>query len=417
MLLITSVFCFRLQNDQIEIHAEEKTVNIQDNTQTKSDLIISKKDAKNIAEYQVQNTLEGQDSIWEKNTEVGKTYNLYNENDEVIAYAVDLTNDGEEAGYVVVGANEENSPIIEFKTSGKFLDQPLNEDEHVIYDGYIDYYKVNETTELATNIDNPKEKIEVEKLQNKMKKELPNKEKSNSIKKEWDDMKEQIKYGSSNPPTSGGANTAPWNYESGYTSQEFKTAPDANFYTYFVMSDFGPGGICVPTAACNLLKYYMSRQRMKTSLILNNDWNQTFSRIKTYSKTSDTTGTYMSDAKKGLDKYFCDLNIQDAVTHYYSWGGDNADWEEMKRRIDMGEPFIYATSSHFYYGQHAVLAVGYRQYNYSATQSSGLYSSNYLQVADGWTDHADRYINVNVGNQASTDEMITLYFVYSYIQK
>lgn len=209
---------------------------------------------------------------------------------------------------------------------------------------------------------------------------------------------------------------APWNYESGYDSQEYKIVPDATFYTYFTMSELGSGGICVPTAACNLLKYYMSRQRMKTSLILNNDWNQTFFRLKTYFNTTES-GTYMDRVKPGLDRYFNDLGIQDAVTHYYGFGEDKADWEEMKRRINLGEPFIYSTSNHYLYKEHGVLAVGYCQYNYREKQSSGLTTSNYLQVADGWTDHADRYINVNVGNQAEYDEMVTLYFVYSYIQK
>lgn len=66
---------------------------------------------------------------------------------------------------------------------------------------------------------------------------------------------------------------------------------------------------------------------------------------------------------------------------------------------------------------HMVLAVGYLQYNYKQTQASGLKESRYLQVADGWTRRSNRYINVHVGNKASHDEMVTLYFVYTYIQK
>lgn len=412
MLLITSVFCFRLQNSEIEICAEQQ-ISYEEFVGEEN---ITKADAKLLAQYQVQRTSEKNEGNWSKSTTVSNTYKLYNEKDEVIAYAVELSNSGKEAGYVVVGANEENSPIIEFKTSGKFLKKPLDEDEHIIYDGVIDYYRVDEETQKATNIENQEETVNVDQLQDKMKEKSQENNDNENVKKEWKSVKKEVKIGNSTPPKSGEANVAPWNYESGYKSRQYKTVPDATFYSYFVTTNFGPGAICVPTAACNLLKYYMCRQRMKTSLILNNDWQQTFNRLKTYFKTTDS-GTYMSNVKPGLDKYFNDLGIQDAVTHYYGFEDDKADWQEMKRRIDLGDPFLYATSNHFYYKEHTVFAVGYEQYNYSKKQLSGLTTSNYLQVADGWTDHADRYINVNVGNQADYDEMVTLYFVYSYNQK
>lgn len=136
----------------------------------------------------------------------------------------------------------------------------------------------------------------------------------------------------------------------------------------------------------------------------------------------------MEDVKPGLDFYFREINIQDAFTHYYGWfdDEDKAEWAEMKRRIDCGDPFIYGVSKHYVYSErksngdyinHSVLAVGYMQFDYKEKQATGLKTSRYLQVADGWTNHADRYINVHVGNDASSDEMVTLYFVYSYIQK
>ena len=76
--------------------------------------------------------------------------------------------------------------------------------------------------------------------------------------------------------------------------------------------------------------------------------------------TSDQKGTDMEDVKPGLDRYFKEIGIQDAITHYYGFDGyrDAANWIEMKRRIDFGEPFIYGVSDHYWYTEHAVLAVG-----------------------------------------------------------
>lgn len=127
-----------------------------------------------------------------------------------------------------------------------------------------------------------------------------------------------------------------------------------------------------------------------------------------------------SHVKLGLDNYFRSIGVTDAVTHYYEYDDekrkgkeDVADWAEMKRRLDIGDPFIYSVSEHYYYNNHAVLAVGYLQYNYQRQQATGLYAGRYLLVVDGNNVHANRYINVDVGHNSRCDEMVTLYFVYS----
>lgn len=417
VVLSFAIFCFSLQSFEYESYAAEKNVGalnnvVKDLQLDESD--ISEVDAERIADFQVDEVVESGGTDWEEGTKVKKTYPVYDGKKEICAYVVELKRGSEDAGYVVVGVGEENPPIIEFKTSGRFLDKKLQSNEYLFYDGSIDYYKVNEDTNRALNVENDQSSISVEEINSEDDEEDAITEEN---KNEWKAIREKVKLGGSAPPKNGGVNTSPSAYESGYTSITRKTAPDASLYSYFVMTDFSSGGVCVPTAVINLFKYYTDRKRLKTSLLLNNSWNDTFNRLKTYFKTveyGNNAGTDMEDVKPGLDKYFKDINKYDAVTHYYGygWDCDTADWAEMKRRIDLGEPFIYGTSEHYVYKEHGVLAVGYLQYNYSTVQASGLSTSRYLQVADGWTNHADRYININVGNDASTDEMVTLYFVY-----
>ena len=418
IVLSFAILNFGLQNYEVELYAAEKRaietskdVECPQTEEASNEPVVDKKDAKKIAEFQVDETVKREETDWKPGTKVRKVYNLYDDQKEICANAVELKHGNKDAGYVVVGAGEEYSPIIEFKTSGRFLDESLQSGEYLLYDGNIDYYKVNQDTDQATNIESEKQSFSMDKLARKEKKSKNiTKEKSS----EWKAIKERVSFESSNPPTRGDVNTNPGNYESGYNSITRATVPDAVCYKFFEMEEFGPGGICTPTAACNLLKYYMDRKRMKSSLLINNSWNLTFNRLKSYFKTGvGKEGTYVDDVKPGLDRYFRDINIQDAVTRHY----DYAEWAEMKRRIDFGEPFLYSTSKHYVYKNHTVVAVGYMQYNYTQKQASGLNTSRYLRVADGWTNHADRYINVHVGNDASTDEMITLYFVYSYAQK
>ena len=221
------------------------------------------------------------------------------------------------------------------------------------------------------------------------------------VQEEWTAVRRVV---GSNPPIAGDVNTSPYQYESGYTSVQRKTVPDI-------------GSTCIPTAMCNLLKYYTDRKRMKSSLLLNNDWKQTLDRLTALLGERK----YMIDTKIALDNYFKEIDVQDAITHHYD--EEETHWKEMKWRIDCGDPFIYNTYNHYKYVaydkngdpiNHAVLAVGYLQFNYPP---SGLNQSRYLQVADGWTERSNRYINIDIGNDASQDEMVTLYFVYSYIQK
>lgn len=429
LLLAFAILSFSFQDYQFEVYAAGKNVDktsaepLKNTEGLNTEPEVDREDAREIAEFQVEETIQRGETSWKSGTKVRRVYNLYDEQKQICAYAVELKKGDKDAGYVVVGADEEHPPVIEFCTSGKFLDDNLKSDEYLLYDGNIDYYKVEEDTNQATNIENEAESISVDDIDTEG--EISESVKA-KISDEWEAWKENVPVGSSTPPESGDVITNTAQYESGYDSINYKIAPDAMNYQYHVMSDFGPGGICVPTAACNLLKYYVDRKRMKNSVLLNNDWNATFNRLKAYFKTIDygpatNQGTDMENVKPGLDKYFRDIGIQDAVTHYYGFDSDvdcdTANWTEMKRRLDFGEPFVYAVNSHYKYNNHAVLAVGYIQYNYSQTQASGLKSSNYLLVADGWTRLATRYINVNVGTDSRYDEMTTMYFVYSYIHK
>ncbi len=430
IILTIAMIGFSLQSFEVDAYAAEQEVqgicqSLEDSQRQEvpEEPDINKEEAKDIAEFQVDETLKNQEIEWGEGTKIRKVYNLYNEKEEICAYAVELENGTKDAGYVVVGAVEENPPIIEFRTSGRFLDERLQSDEHLLYDGGINYYKVDEDTNEATNIETKKESFSLDDVVSVQ--EVFEQSRTEEIKSEWDAVRKSARLGSSTPPTKGTEYvTNPSIYESGYTSVTSKIAPDATSFTYFVTTDFGPGGICVPTAACNLLRYYVGRKRMKKPLLINNDWQLTFNKIKEYFKTNKY-GTFMTDVKPGLDKYFKYIGIQDAVTHYYGYDddyegrpdNDRADWNKMKERIDFGDPFLYGVNSHYLYKNHTVLALGYTEYNYAGTQASGFKTSRYLRTADGHSKHSDRYINVQVGHDTTADEMVTLFFKYSFIQK
>ncbi len=164
---------------------------------------------------------------------------------------------------------------------------------------------------------------------------------------------------------------------------------------------------CVPVAGVNLLLYWHERKFFD---LVYGTWQNTYYKLYSYFGTGPMGTSNMKNVKNGLDKYLFEKGVQTGVTHY--WDCNNTSWHEMKYRLDFGEPFIYVVSDNCIYKNHAVLALGYVEYKYSSVQfyTESKYS-RYLCLADGWTPYADRYVNIDVGNAISQDEMITLYFV------
>ncbi len=118
---------------------------------------ILKSEAKEIAKFHLDaaEDKEGKrtkGNKWSDNTKISKTYPLYDSEEKLCAYAVELKDSGEDAGYVVVGASEEYSPIIEYATSGKFYEGELKGSEYLLYDGTLGYYKTSETSDMVSDI-------------------------------------------------------------------------------------------------------------------------------------------------------------------------------------------------------------------------------------------------------------------------
>lgn len=172
IILAFAMFGFSLQSFEVDTYAAEQEVSgINQSTgdsqkqEAPEEPDINKEEAKDIAEFQVDETLVNQETDWREGTKIRKVYNLYNEKEEICAYVVELKNGSEDAGYVVVGAVEENPPIIEFQTSGRFLDEKLQSNEYLLYDGSINYYKVDKDTKKATNIETDKESFSIEDIE------------------------------------------------------------------------------------------------------------------------------------------------------------------------------------------------------------------------------------------------------------
>ena len=72
-------------------------------------------------------------------------------------------------------------------------------------------------------------------------------------------------------------------------------------------------------------------------------------------------------------------------------------------------PFIFGVVDHGTYEDHAVLALGYMEFEYKSKQKilNGRYS-RYLRVADGWSSTPNRFIHFDLGHDKKDRSMITV---------
>ena len=165
------------------------------------------------------------------------------------------------------------------------------------------------------------------------------------------------------------------------------TVPGYN-QSYYATSYFGGTNNCGPTAGVNLCVYYYNNGKTN---IRYNSWDQTYSLIYDDMRTTPTNGTYPSYMRSGIEEYVTGRGYSCTATLNDTDPVGVAAFE-----IQNGRPVLFAIYGDSTYGNHAVMAVGYKTEN-------GIY---YFRVADGWGSTANRYIYNNGGTIQSCVSLI-----------
>ena len=341
--------------------------------------------------------------VWNQGFCIKSSKMLFHQNETVSAYLIRIKLlDDTAAGYVLINANENEYPIIEYATSGEcFLDNAIEKTEDVVesetgqkvqkdnskiyYFGdqtYVAQYKLNNNKYVTYDISTS----EVEKVE---KKEYTDDNDTKYITRQ--EVKErnsaykalETTYeGKSNPPEKSGVIiTDPSQYESGWIScpsPKYLKNWDLN---YFSMDMFADGSNCSPTAAVNYF-YYLYYNNPLYKNIMYHDWNSTYALLFKYMKTSLEDGTDSSNIVPGLVKYVKKrgYSVFDAKRIF-----TNA--AKVMTEIDLGRPVLLSLKETKCYGNHTVVALGYDTFKYA----NG-YISRYIRIADGWSTKANRFI-------------------------
>ena len=350
---------------------------------------------------------------WDKNTIIDSVVKLYDKDNNISAYCIELKDSvGMDQGYIVVGANENTPPIIEFSTSGDFF---VQDNEKGYYFGGINYYIQDKSNKdyfidvvddnIKINADNIYENNESY-LEERTAYTSYSIDKCNESVVEDYIKQNELLYGSSNPPIGTIINN-PFLYEDGWIS----LAPiDVKSYNnwYFSTSDFqGYSGHCTPTAATNLIRYWFLRNTNKYApLIRDWQWWQIFGNMYIYMKTNDN-GTYEVNCYNGLKQYLRVMGLDDSGV---KWNA-HIDFNDVINQLNNGHggrPFLYFVYDHKLYENHTMLALGYMEFEYNTKQTSTKSKySRYIRVADGWNNYPDRFVHFKIGQDASQRGMIS----------
>ena len=296
--------------------------------------------------------------------------------------------------YIVIGVNKSDVPIIEYGENQFFINnvietQDLSPDNvEYLYLGNLcygysynnEYYKITEGS--------------VEKITDTVYYAETEMKNTSEIEEQWQILDCIIDENSDGNSTYvSGEIKNPLDYEKYYYSSSSKNVPSYN-YVYEVMSTFtGYTDHCSPTAAVNLLKYWYLRDNTKYNCLLKTSWTNTFKLLYSYMGTNtNAAGTVRSNIKTGYQKFFSTCSGLGSVTVEYI---DSPSFTEMENEIQAGYPFHLSVTNNNYYGNHSLVALGYRAFTYkNGTTYTGVH---YFLVADGWNTSA-RYVNCSINN-------------------
>ena len=382
------------------------------NASTEDNSIVNVEEARNVAIDFLVGNLKNSDSTtnWKLGVGINEGTALFDLDNNPSAYMFKLSDQQDnDNGYIVISASKNNNPIIEFSCSGKpftenaikttktiaektQLNRKVRKDKTKLYYlGNLEYLAENElddntkqTYDISTGDYKP---VDI----NSMKKIKHSENTDAGISNMW---KETVKNHSkdssgSNPPDDNETHiTNPSLYETGYTSVTSKDVPSWN-RTYFLLDDFGTGGICTPTAATNLCVYWVGVNYDKYSSLYDskNGWKSAFQSLSSYMGTTPS-GTLDSAVATAYVSYFKSKKLS-CTAEFTKGTGSGA---KIVTEIDNNIPCHLIIHDNNMYGNHSVLALGYKDFVYVGTGFDSTVHNRYIRIADGRTNSATRYI-------------------------
>lgn len=307
-----------------------------------------------------------------KSLEIGDIKQLYDENEDIIGFCVDIMDDGESNGYVIVKFSN-NIPVVSEFAIDEGINNPYiqllsNNNVNAPIENYRLYsIGANEYQIIKDN--------EVLSFNNDIMSNTEFREYNNSLK---NSLRSADTYDYINYSKLDGWSVVSDSYTGSVKSK--KTLSKADSITYYdsdSVSSINKTYACSIVALSNLMKYYRTVGYTKIS----SNFSTLYSKLWNYAGTDSEGGTSNGDEAPAAKKYIQSVGYKLSYNGYWF---DN--YGDFVGDINAGKPCLFTYGAKFgdYKGGHAVLALGYVETT----------DYKYLKIADGWNNYL-RYINFN----------------------
>lgn len=293
-------------------------------------------------------------------------------------------------GYIVIGAQEEYAPVIEYSFSDEkgFLDS-AGVNEEIYYIGGYDYFAVNEDTGIVKDL-NTHEEVQSASIST-----YNNSTGASDYSDMWEAIYKAYEKQAAVTPR---YITDPSPMEDGYKSLNIRSIVDSTWAPYKIMDDFVGGiGDCGPVAATNLM--IMAKHSFGEN-VLDGTIQQVYNKLFDATECDPVVGTYPNKLSSGIDSYLTSINKKYAgATGKYQWVEDigvNGMMRNVRNQICQ----IIQLNKYSLYREHYVYAFGYEEYVHTDT------SNVYFMIADGH-NYGVRYIQYD---KDKMDTVITVEF-------
>lgn len=372
-----------------------------------NDTVITMNEAKQLAILFVANNIENKDMAWDDNTRIGDTVTLYDENNAVTGYSVELVNGDTPNGYVVVSSNAYDKNIFtEYSSKDIPLYKVASQHTDKVYSvAPLEYYVIEDdaimsvdgkcltTQEFYEEMKNSK--LEIAKIS------ANGFEKSNSINYYVAVIREKpidisiFEAGAVgvDPQVTGGQGTSISNpvtwLQQNYASNVQWTVKDSGSLepniTAFTMTELESNvNNCSLTAITTVVYYYRHHKGYS---------NIDSSKADIYAtvKAKAVARGYTSEG--GTSYSVIDNILTDTFSAYgYSAKGNNDYlnlWSTIESEISVNSSPVIMSMTGGYYDNHTITIVGWYKYQ-NSTQSDIV---RFLKVYDGWTKTSNRYVD------------------------
>ncbi|KIR01179.1 hypothetical protein P261_02862 [Lachnospiraceae bacterium TWA4] len=310
------------------------------------------------------------------NFKLGKVITIYNEDDDISGYCIDVMKENSHNGYIVVKFSNNKPVISEFAIESE-IENP--------YDQIIKNSKITNKELKFYSIDaneyqvlDKKSKLVYDFNLNKSTEKDFKKYKENvQIEKQSELINTNNEEKSVNYAKLDGWTVISDSYSGTRKSGDSIEGGGITYYGTKDVKSIKKTYACAVVALCNLMKYYKSQKYTKISSSL----SSLYSSLWKYAETDSSGETKNKNIPKAAKKYLESLGYK--CSYNTNW---NLWYSTFVRDIKNNKPSIFAYGAKFGNKEdgHAVLVIGY-------TETTDY---QYLRVADGWNSYF-RYLNFN----------------------